>query len=146
MPRVEQTKLQWVHAQRLGQAVHLQFSREVALRAAEAAIRAAGHVVGVDGARVDVDVVAHVWPQAGQRRIAQHLGGSVGVGAAVAGEIDLLRDQLAIPRRTPFCANYRRVALVVTDDRLAPAPDRLDRAVDAALPEPPGGQRQHDLH
>ena len=38
------------------------------------------------------------------------------------------------------------MALVVADDRLAAAPDRLHWTVDAALLQPPGGQRQDDLH
>ncbi len=38
------------------------------------------------------------------------------------------------------------MALVMPDDRFFPAPDDLHRAVDAALVQAPGCQRQHDLH
>jgi hypothetical protein len=107
-----------VHAQRLGQLVHLALGGERPLRPAKAAERAAGHVVGRHGVAVHMGVGNLVGAGHHQIGVAQHLGAGIGVGPAVEDEFGLDSRQLAVLCRPPLGCHPRLVALVVADDTL----------------------------
>ena len=96
-------QLQRVHAQALGQQVHLALAGEHDLRLAEAAEGAAGDLVRAHHARVHLDV-GHAVGAAGVHGAAEeHHRRQRRVGAAVEEVVHLGRDQVPV-RAWPPCA------------------------------------------
>ena len=89
-----------------GQLVHLQLSGKVALRCAKPAECAARHIVGIDGEGIDLDVWNLVRTGAGERGVAEHLGGGVGIGAAVGDDLDLRQARQQV---SPSVGRQRRL-------------------------------------
>jgi len=142
---VFQAQLDGIHAQRLGQLVHLALGGEGALRAAKAAERAAGDVVGGHGVAVDVGVGDDIGAGDHQVGVAQHFGAGIGVGAAVEDKFGFDGSQFAVAGCAPSRLHPPFVALVVADDALRARPDDAHRSFDAALVQAHGGQAKDDL-
>ena len=152
---VAQAQLERVHAQLIGELVHLALVRPRHLRNAEAAEGDRRGDVGVDPERVDVNVRHAVWAH---RRVAAGdlLGRLLGVRAAVVPARRLVGDERAVPLGAGLDPHPRRVlgvgeellvALQSEAHRLArlarePRRDGLDRRVD--LPAVGTAQRAHD--
>jgi len=84
-----QAQLHWIHAQCLGQFVHLRLGHKQALRRTKATEGAAGYIVGDDGTRINGHVGNDIRPNRHDGGIAQHFGAGVGIRASVAHQINL---------------------------------------------------------
>lgn len=139
--RVEAAELDPVHAHRVGELVHLGLVGEARLYRAEAAHRAAGRVVGVEGDAVDVDVVDDVWARAQRGRVADDRRGGGGVRAAVQDDPGLEVGELAVLRGAVLVGELGRVAVDVAEEGLETVVDDLDGFAGAK-----GQQAGVDLH
>ncbi len=128
---VELTELDRVHAQLRRELVHLGLVREAGLDGAEAAHRAAGRVVRVEGDRLDVDVVDDVRAHREGGRVADDGRGRGSVGAAVEHDPALHVRDLAVLGGAVLVPELRRVAVHVAEEGLEPVVDHLDRLVRA---------------
>ncbi len=102
----------------LGEQVEAALHREVRLVGAEAAHRAAGRVVGVDGERLDVDVRHPVGAAGVAGGALEHLAADRGVGAGVADHARPHRGQPPLGVAADGVVHADRVALGVHADRL----------------------------
>lgn len=132
---VELPELDPVHAQLVGELVHLRLVGEARLDRAEAAHGAAGRVVAVERDGLDVDVVDHVRAHAQRGRVADHGRGRGGVGAAVEHDPALHVRDLAVLGGAVLVGELRRVAVHMAEEGLEPVVDDLDRLARAQREE-----------
>ena len=143
--QVAPAQLDRVHAQALGQLVHLGLGHERALRSAEAAEGAAGHGVGEHGEAVDGQVGDLVRARHAQVEVPEHLVGRVVVGAGVEVARGLRHHDPTVRRGPPPGVDPAAVALVVADHRLLAAPLAADGTALAAVGQPPRREGHDDL-
>ena len=143
--QVAPAQLDRVHAQALGQLVHLGLGHERALRCAEAAEGAAGHGVGEHGEAVDGQVGDLVRARHAQVEVPEHLVGRVVVGAGVEVARGLRHHDPTVRRGPPPGVDPAAVALVVADHRLLSAPLAADGTALAAVGQPPRREGHDDL-
>ena len=139
--RVVPAELPAVEAAELAQLVDAAFHGKRRLVGAEAAHRAAGEVVGVDGPRLDVDVRHVVRAGRVAGRALEHLHPDRGVGAGVADDARAHRVQHALRRAADLVLHVERMTLGVDPDRLVAGELDLDGAAERA-----GHQRGVALH
>ena len=139
--RVHDPKLDGIHLERDGELVHLRLGGEAGLHGAEATHRAAGRVVGEDGAALD-ERVGHVVRAGGERGcVRADRGRARGVGAAVEQDLHADVRELAVARGAVLAPDARRVAVDVAGEGLLAVVDHLHRAVRLE-----GEHRAVDLH
>ena len=139
--RVADPQLDRVHAQCLGQPVHLRLVAEACLHRPEPAHRPAGRVVGVHHLPVELHVVALVRPDGEAGGVAHDRRRAGGVGAAVEEDRGADEDQRPVPGRAVLEVHPRRVAVDVAVERLLAGVDHLHRPV-----RPQRQQAGVDLH
>ena len=120
------------HAHRIepelrGDAIHVDFGRELRLRRAEAAERAVGRRVRHRRAAADADVIAAIRPAGVNHAAREDDGAQRRVGAAVEHGVDLDRRQPAVARHAGLVADDRRMALRRRDHVLDAVVDQLHR-------------------
>ena len=134
-------ELDGIHLERDGELVHLRLGGEAGLHGAEATHRAAGRVVGEDGAALD-ERVGHVVGAGGERGgVRADRGRARGVGAAVEQDLHADVRELAVARGAVLAPDARRVAVDVAGEGLLAVVDHLHRAVGLQ-----GEHRAVDLH
>ena len=101
--RIHPAQFDRVHAERLGDALHVHFDGELGLRRAEAAERAVGRSVGEHCAAADVDVVAAVGTGGVDAAAREHHRAQRDVSAAVEDDLDVHRHQAAVWVRPVRC-------------------------------------------
>ncbi len=132
--RVVQAQLDRVHAQRLGEAVHLRLVGVGGLRVAEAAKRAGAGVVRAHRPPVDAPVGHPVGPLHERGGVEHDDLGGRRVRAAVEHDARFQRHDRAVALGVGAQPDARRVALAMHQERVVARQLHLDRAL--------GGQRQ----
>ena len=139
--RIAQPELNRIEPKLLGQLVHLALGHEEGLRSAKAAKGRAWQVVGVDA----VDVGLHVGNEIGPVDVMAAFPSTLLEVYMYAPASPMISFSAATSFPSlgggPTRAQDNGVALAVPDDRLAPAPDDLDRLAKAQH-----GQSQDDLN
>ncbi len=114
----------------LGQSVEQAFDGERGLIGAEAAHRAAGWVVRVDGERFHVDRRHAIRPGAVAAGAFQHLRADRGVRALVADDAGLHGRDAAVGVATDLVLKLDRMPLRMDVEALGPGERQLDRPAD----------------
>ena len=140
LEEVAPAQLHAIHAERLGDLVHLLLVGDAGLRRAEAPEGAGVHVVGRHRDGVEAQVVDAVGPRAGDRRIEQHVGAEIDIGTGVGGHVDLERGDLAVLGHAGLVVQHEGVALAVAEERILARITEPDRA-----PRRLGQEREVDL-
>jgi hypothetical protein len=130
VPRAERVHLAQadrVHAERLGDPLHVDFGGELRLRRAESPERAVGRRVRHHDPAVDADVVATVGPRRMNDPSREDDGGERHVRAPVQEDVDVDRGQTAVARHAGAMPDPRGVTLRRRDHVLDAVVHELDR-------------------
>ena len=130
LQRVQLADLHRIHAELLGEEIHLALGAEVGLHDAEAPHGAVGRVVRLGGVGLDEDVVADIRTDREIDRVAHHGRRRVLVGATVEHHPGIDADQLAVGIRFVAEPHPRRVAMDVSHEGLAAIQAHLHRPAD----------------
>ena len=137
---VAAAKLDRIHAEPLGDCVHVALDRVLSLWRAEAAEGAVGRRVGGHRARADHDVGAAIGPGGVDRPARQHHRRERDVGAAVHHHVDVVGDERAVALHAGPDRDLGGMALGGGGDVLEPVVDDLHRP--SALPREQRGMRR----